>query len=74
MPSSFINQRERSNEEIKTKGRTEREMQWATKVKGSLFYKTTPREWQAFRRGVLISSIHTWAGTDYLSISWTKAL
>ena len=67
---------------------SEREKQWGTKVKkqkrgrcsGEVkwkslqFCKTTPREWPAFRRGVLISSIHRWAGTNYLSRSWTKAL
>ena len=35
MPGSLIDQRERSNEELKSKGRTERERQWGSKVKGS---------------------------------------
>ena len=35
MPGSFINQRERSNEEPKSTGRTERETQWGSIVKGS---------------------------------------
>ena len=35
MPDSFIDQRERSNEELKSKGRIERETQWRNKVKGS---------------------------------------
>ena len=35
MPGSFIDQRERSNEELKSKGRIERERQWGSKVKGS---------------------------------------
>ena len=33
MPGSFINQRERSNEEPKSKGRIQRERQWAGKAK-----------------------------------------
>ena len=35
MPDSFIDQRERSNEELKSKDRVERETQWGNKVKGS---------------------------------------
>ena len=35
MPGSFVDQRERSNEELKTKGRIESERQWGSKVKGS---------------------------------------
>ena len=35
MPGSFIDQREKSNEKLKSKGRIEREMQWGSKVKGS---------------------------------------
>ena len=35
MPGPFIDQGERSNEELKSKFRIEREMQWGSKVKGS---------------------------------------
>ena len=35
MPDYFIDQRERSNEELKSKGRTKKEMQWGREVKGS---------------------------------------
>ena len=34
-PGSFIDQRERSNEEPKSKGRIKREMKWGGKAKGS---------------------------------------
>ena len=34
MPGSLIDQRERSNEKLKSKGRIERERQWGSKVKG----------------------------------------
>ena len=70
MPDSFIDQRERSNEELKSKGRVEREMHWGSKVKGhSALQKTSPREWTAFGRGVLISSLHRWAVKHSLSMS-----
>ena len=39
IPGSFIDQRERSNEELKSKGRIERERQWASKVKGSSVFQ-----------------------------------
>jgi len=35
MPGSLIDQRERSNEELNSKGCIEREMQWGGKVKWS---------------------------------------
>ena len=34
MPGYFIDQRERSNEELKSKGRLEKEKHWGNKVKG----------------------------------------
>ena len=74
MPGSFIEQRERSNEELKSKGRIEREIRWGIKWKGLQSGDTSPRECPTFRRGVWISSIHRWAGTSALSMSWTKAL
>jgi len=75
MSGSFMDQRERNNEELKSKGRIEREIQWGSKVTGfSVSHKTSPRECPAFGKGVLTSSIHRWAGTNYLSGSRTKAL
>ena len=62
MPGSFIDQRKRINEELKSKGRIEREMQWEVKWKGLQSCKASPGECPAFRRGMLISSIHRWAG------------
>ena len=35
MPGSFIHQRERNKEELKSKGRMEKEVQWGSKVKES---------------------------------------
>ena len=74
MPASFIDQRDRNNEELKSKGRIEREMQWGNKVKGSSVLQNISKGCPAFRSGVLVSSIHRWAGTNYLSISLTMAL
>ena len=34
IPGSFMDQRERSSEELKSQGRAEREGQWGSKVKG----------------------------------------
>ena len=69
MPGSFV-ESENSNEELKSKGRKERERQWGGKVLKDLqSCKTSPREWPAFERGILISSIHRWAGTNYASVS-----
>ena len=67
MSGSFIDQTERSNEELKSEGRIERKRQWGSKVKGSSILKniTSP----AFGRIMLISSIHRWAESDYLSLS-----
>ena len=73
MPASFIDQRDRNNEELKSKGRIEREMRWGI-VKGSSVLQNISKGCPAFRSGVLVSSIHRWAGTNYLSISLTKAL
>ena len=64
LDSSYSNYlTERSNEELKSKGRIEREIQWGSKVKGfSVSRKTSPRECPALGKGVLTSSIHRWAG------------
>ena len=68
MSGSFMDQKERNNEELKSKGRIEREIQWGSKVTGfSVSCKTSPTECPAFGKGVLTSSIHRWAGTKYLS-------
>ena len=44
MPGSFKDQRERSNEKRKSKDRTEREMQWGSKVKGSSVLQNISKE------------------------------
>ena len=51
MPGFFI-ERERSNEELKSKGRIEREMQWGTKVKGSSVLQNISKEMASLWKGV----------------------
>ena len=51
MPDSFIDQRERSNEELKSKGRLEREMCWASKVKGYSALQNISKGTDSFRKG-----------------------
>ena len=55
MPGSFIYQRERGNEELKSKTEQSVRGSWGVKWKGLQFCKTFPREWPVFWRGVLIS-------------------
>ena len=74
MPGCFIDQRERSNEELKSKGRRRGRCSGEVNWEGLQSCKTFPRGWKAFWKGVLISSIYRWARTNYLSLSWTKAL
>ena len=42
MPGTFMDQRERNNEKLKSKGRIEKERQWGNKAKG-LIKKRQPR-------------------------------
>ena len=51
MPSSFIGQRERSNEELKLKGRIEKERQWGSKVKGSSVLQNISKGMPCLRKG-----------------------
>ena len=52
------NQREKSNEELKSKGRIKRERQWRSKVKGSSAFQSskTSLGMASLWRGALISS------------------
>ena len=65
MPGSFIDQRERSNEELKSKGRIKREMQWGSKAKGSRVLQNISKGKESLQKRCaisLISSIHRWQG------------
>ena len=58
MPGSFVDQRERSNGELKSKGRMEKERQWGSKVKGSSILQSISKGmaslWKTPSKGVLI--------------------
>ena len=58
MPGSFIEQRERGNEELKSKGRIDSEMWWGIKWKGLQSGETSPRECPA-SEGVCESLLFT---------------
>ena len=49
-----------------SQNRIEREKQWGSQVKGSSLFQNISKGMEAFGRGVLLSSIHRWAGTSYL--------
>ena len=51
MPGSFIDQRERSNETLKSKGSLESEMQWGSKVKGSLVLQNISKGMSSLQKG-----------------------
>ena len=61
MPGSFVDQRGRSCEEPVTRRSREGEAV-GSKVKRPSASQSISRGWPAFRRGVLISPIHRWAG------------
>ena len=58
MPGSFVDQRERSNGELKSKGRLEKERQWGSKVNGSSILQSISKGmaslWKTPSKGVLI--------------------
>lgn len=47
-----MDQRERSNKELKSKGRVERRFSGESKVKGFQYRKTSPRQCPAFGKGI----------------------
>ena len=51
MPGCFIDQRERSNEELKSKCRKEREMLWESKVKGSSVFQNISKGMSNLQKG-----------------------
>ena len=66
MPSSFIDLRERSNEEQKFKSRIERKMQWGSKVKGSSVLQNIPKGIIMLQKGCI--SLFYSQGRDKLSL------
>ena len=67
MPGCFIDQRERSNEELKSKGRIEREMQWGSKLKGSSVFQNISKGMSSLWEGC-VSLFYSQVGRDKLSL------
>ena len=67
MPGSFIDQRERSNEELKSKGRIKRERQWGIKLKGSSALQNISKKMASFWKGYVNLSCSQ-VGGDKLSL------
>ena len=59
MPCPFIDQRERSNEELKSKGRREQERQWESKVKSSSVLQNICKGMASFWKGVCYCLLFT---------------
>ena len=61
----LYSQREKSKEELKSKGRRERERQWVSKVKGSSVFQNISGNGRSLEGGVnlfFIVAVHRWAG------------
>ena len=67
MPDSFIDQRERSNEELKSKDRVERETQWGNKVKGSSVLQNICKGITSLWKGG-VNLFYSQVGRDKLSL------
>ena len=67
MPGSFVDQRERSNEELKTKGRRERERQRGSKVKASSVLRDIAKGMSSLWKGS-VNLFYSQVGRDELSL------
>ena len=67
MPGYFIDQRERSNEELKSKGRLEKEMQWGNKVKASSVLQSISKGMSS-RQKRCVNLVCSQVGRDKLSL------
>ena len=65
---SFMDQRERSNEELKSKGRIERERQWGSKLKGSSVLQNISKRISSLQKW-WVNLFYSQAGRDKLSVS-----
>ena len=68
MPGSFIDQRERSNEELKSKGRLERERQWGSKVKGSSVLQNIYKGMSSLQKKGCVNLFYSQVGRDKQSL------
>ena len=71
MPGYFIDQRERSNEELKSKGRLERERQWGSKVKGSSVLQNISKGMSSLQKEC-VNLFYSQVGRDKLSLPELK--
>ena len=67
MPGCFIDQRKRSNEELKSKGRIEREMEWGSKLKGSSVFQNISKGMSSLWKGS-VNLFYSQVGRDELSL------
>ena len=67
MPVSFIDQGERSKEELKSKGRIERERQWGSKVKAPSVLQNISK-WMASLCKGCVNLFYSQVGRDKLSL------
>ena len=67
MPGSFIDQRERSNEELKSEDRIERKGQWGSKVKGSSALQNISKGMASLWKGC-VNLFYSWMSRNKLSL------
>ena len=80
IPGSFIDQRERSNEELKSKGGIERERQWGSKPKGSSVFQNISRGMSSLWKGcvnlfysqVVRDKLSPWAVQRHFSLQSSR--
>ena len=65
MPGSFIDQRERSSEELKSHGRAERERQWGSEAKGPSVLQNVSKGMASLGKGC-VNLIYPQVGRDKL--------
>ena len=66
MPCSFIDQTERSNEELKSKGSIESEMQWGSEVKRSSVFQNISKGMSSLWKD--INLFYSQVGRDKLTL------
>ena len=71
MPGSFTDQKERSHEELKSKGRVQRERQWGSEGKGFSVLLNVSRGMVSLWRG-FVNHFYSQRGRDKLSLPELK--
>ena len=67
MPGTFMDQRERNNEKLKSKGRIEKERRWGNKAKGSSVLQNTFEGMASLWKGC-VNLFYSQMGRDKLSL------